>query len=173
MLFKVLQDDLAVWSLPGLYPGEVLQVFGGLFSKQVVAIALIYLNVTDGDLNLFLFQSFLLEHISQRPGNETAIIKALSPTGHRKSFTRPGLSICKYRSIIAIDCRINHVFGDFIEDLLLFGIHIEHLVEGKYSFFLLIVDVAFVGILCDKELDFGLLTVYLKPLENLFGGADS
>ena len=33
--------------------GEVLQVFGGLFSKQVVAVALIYLDVTDGDLNLF------------------------------------------------------------------------------------------------------------------------
>jgi hypothetical protein len=47
------------------------------------------------------------------------------------------------------------------------------LVEGKYSFFLLIVDVAFVCILCDKELDFGLLAVYLEPLENLFGGTHS
>ncbi len=144
-----------------------------MLGEEIVALTLIDLYIADGHLYFFLFQSFLIKYIRQSPGNQPPIIKTLSPTRHGKRLTRTSLSIGKNGPIVAINRGVNDILGHLVKNLFLLGLHVEKLVEGENALLLLVVYVAFLGVLWGEELDLVLLAVDLEALIDLFGGADS
>lgn len=130
-----------------------------MFCQEIISFSLIDLNVADRNLNSFFFHSFLVESVCKSSWNQTTIIKTLSSTSHGECFTRTGLTIRKNSSIVTVYCWVYDIFCDFIENFLLFCIHVEELIECENSFFLLVIDITFISIFCNKEFYFVLLFV--------------
>jgi hypothetical protein len=129
------------------------------------------LQIADIDLNIIGPLLALVEDIAKRSWNETSIVIAANSSSHCECFTTTCLSICEYSPVEALHCRIHHVFGNFVEYLLLLCVHVEHLVELKRPLLLFIIDVSFILILGDEKLSSALLFVQtylenalLKPL---------
>ena len=62
-------------------------------------------------------------------------------------------------AIEALECGVDHIFGNLIEDLFLFGVHVEDLVELEHSLFVLVIDVALFAVLGNKKLRLAFLPV--------------
>lgn len=131
MLFQILKNNFSIRSLSWLNFWKIFQILSRLFRQQIITLSLINLKITDRNLYFLFFQPFLIEDISQGSWDETSIIKTFSSTSHCEGFTRSCLTICEDCAVVTIDCRVDYIFGYFIEDLLLLCVHIKDLVKCK------------------------------------------
>lgn len=109
------------------------------------------MQVANVHLNILRPLLALIEDVAKRPRNESSIVIAARSSSHRESFTTTGLTIGKDSAVETLHSRIYNVLGDFIKNFLLFGVHIEHLVELKHPLFIFVIDISLIFFLRDKE----------------------
>ena len=175
---EVVQKQLAICSLSGLYFGQILQFFSDILSRQeIIACALINLHVAD--MHSYILRSLfaLIENVTERSRNQSPIIIAPRTSSHRKCLTTTRLPIGKDGSIESLQCRIHYIFCNFIKYFLLFSIHIEDLIELESPSLQLIVNIALLWIFGNNNLcsisflvDLCVYIKLLKPLQTSLTG---
>ena len=169
---KVVQLQLSIGPLPWFHSWKILQLFGHVFDcKEIVPHRLVYLQVTDVDLNITTSGFALVEDIAQSSRNKPSIFVAAGASSHSKSFSRTSLPICKNSAIKTLQSRINNIFSNLIKNLFLSSLHSKSLVELEHPFLLFVIDMTLLLVLWDEERSLSLLFVHtwvtiniLKPL---------
>ena len=169
---KVVQLQLSIGPLPRLNSRKILQLFSHVLDcKEIITHRLVYLQVTDVDLNISASGFALVEDVAQSSGNKPSIFVAAGSSGHGKSFSRTSLPISENSAIETLQSGVDNIFGDLVEDLFLSSLHPESLVELEHPFLLFVVDMTLLLVLRDEEGSPPLLLVHtwvaieiLKPL---------
>ena len=152
---QILQDELVLGDLVHLDLGQIEEGLGLMLTvQQVIAAIVVYFKIAH--INLIgegIPLRDLVENVGDRPGYDTTVRIALSPTRDRESLTRARLAICKDGPIVALEATFNHVFCNGVEYSLLLGEHVEHPIKDEVVDVVLHIHVArFLSIFLEYEL---------------------
>ena len=110
---------------------QIFQLLGGgLCVQQVVAFFLVNLHVTNSHLIVRIGRRIdPFEHILQGSWNDASVIITGLPTRDGKRLARPSLAVRKEGPVVALECSVNDVDSQVLEDVFLFCIHVENALE--------------------------------------------
>lgn len=130
-----------------------------IWIKEIITSSIIYLNITNKNLDFLLTFLGKLKNIGKSSRNNASIIITVAPSCHSISFSTSCLTICKNCSIIALYGWINNILCNFIKDSFLFSLHIKNIIKIKDPFFRGIINISLILIFGYKKLSFSLLFI--------------
>ncbi len=113
---------------------------------------MIDLQVTNIDFDILAPCFAFVKNVAKGSWDQSSIFVAARASSHGESFTGSGLSVCEYSSIKSFQSGIYDIFGNFIENLFLFCVHIEDLVKLERPFLFFVIDVPLLLILGYEKL---------------------